>query len=283
MAKATTKTPPEEQGTAVVPTNEVAYPVSLADLAKDSGLGNENMGMKDVTTPYFAVLQGLSPQVQPGHGKAIEGAVQGMWINTATNELFDGASSGPRPLLFIPCAYERKIIEWLDRDAGGGGYVGEHDLDSDIMSFTERDPEKGFQRLKSDPTHILVETAYHYGLGYSHESKMWEGGILSLKSTGLKPNRAWNAALTRMTIDLPNHGVIQAPRWLYPWRMQTVLETSKKGKSYFNIQPVRMENPVTPGLYSQAREFYKQFGAGLIKRAVEEDAPAKTGDDEIPF
>lgn len=289
MAKKPTTTPSEEPGTAVVPANaESNLPAEfLAQIAKDSGMGNDGVGMDDVTVPYFSVLQGLSPQVQEGHAKYIEGAKAGMIFNTASSELFGTRPDATKPFIFVPCAYERKIIEWLDRDTSGGGYIGEHDIDSDIMSFTERD-DRGFNRLKSDPTHILVETGYHYGLGFSHDADMWEPGILSMKSTQLGVSRKWNFAITKQTVKI-NNRLMQAPRWMYPWRFQTQLMASKRdsNKTYYSLVPVRGPDFVPPDVYEMAKAFHDQVKAGTIKRAVEEDAPTRAAgggmDDEIPF
>src|SRR5688500_7171958 len=95
----------------------------LEDIMADAGAG-QNMTAGDLRIPYSAVLQSNSPQVNPGHAKYSEGAQAGMFMNTATGEVFDGRKEG---IVLIPCAYQRDYDEWKDRDGPeGGGFVASH-------------------------------------------------------------------------------------------------------------------------------------------------------------
>ena len=128
----------------------------MDELLRDSGAGVSNMGMDDVAVPYLYVLQTNSPQVNPDHDAYIDGAKAGMFFNNVSMEIYDGRNEG---LIVIPCAYERKYVEWVPRDSGGG-FVGEHDIDSGILSECTPN-EKGIPCLKSG--NLVIETGCTVG------------------------------------------------------------------------------------------------------------------------
>lgn len=230
----------------------------LQEIEKDAGRGVDDMGMDDVAVPYLYVLQSNSPQVNPDHELYIEGARAGMFYNNVSGEVFDGREVG---LTVIPCAYERKYVEWVDRDSGGG-FVAEHDIDSDILSKTKLDDKK---RPRLDNGNLIVETAYHYVYMLNPNNNRWEEIIIPMKSTFLKKSRRWNKAL--MSTLVPGTA-IRAPRWLYPYKLTTVKE-SRDSNTWSNVELTRLENPVTVEQYRAAKNFAEQMSQGLIKRGQE--------------
>lgn len=276
------------KGQEVAPVKESGLPadLDLAYLTADSGLGVSNMGVGDVALPYLSILQGLSPQVNPGRPEYIEGAIASMFYNNVSQEVYEGRTEG---LLFVPAHYERKFVEWIDRDKGGG-FVADYDIDSDILNFTERDEKKKL-RMKGSGN-LLVETAYHSGLYYDPELKKWLQTVVTLKSTGLKVNRRWNNELTTAVIPGTD---LQAPRWLFPYLLTTKLET-KANNSWWQLNVDKQDKPVTKAVYDKAKGFYQLLESGQLSRAPEADlgivedtdaasgrkAPRETGED-IPF
>ena len=69
--------------------------------------GFENEDAKDLLLPRIELLQGLSPAVQEGKGKA----------GDLVNQISKSAISTN---IFIPVAMHRKYIKWIPRDQGGG-------------------------------------------------------------------------------------------------------------------------------------------------------------------
>jgi hypothetical protein len=257
MSKAASK------GQEVAPVKESGLPagLDLAYLTADSGLGVSNMGVGDVALPYLSILQGLSPQVNPGRPEYVEGAQASMFYNNVSQDVFDGRTEG---LLFVPAHYERKFVEWIDRDKGGG-FVADYDIDSDILNFTERDDKKRL-RMKGSGN-LLVETAYHTGLYFDPELKKWLQCVVTLKSTGLKVNRRWNNELTTAVIPGTD---LQAPRWLFPYLLTKKLET-KAGNSWWQLSIEKQDNPVTKAVYDKAKGFYQLLESGQLSRAPEVD------------
>lgn len=271
---------------AVAPVNaEGQLPVGydLQDIMADAGVGSADMGAGDLGIPYLTLLQPGSPQVKPGHAKYIEGARVNEWFNSATNEVFPGAID------FIPCAYERKYVQWHDQDISDGGYVKDYPIDSDIMTRT-RPNAKGQPSLPDEGHDLIVETAYQYGMMFNPHSNRWDHVVMPLKSTGLKKNRRLNNLIAGATIPGTQ---LQAPRWLYSYSMKGVLE-SKGNNSWYLPEPEKNPEPVTAEAYQAGKKFNAQFQAGLVSRAAEGDdlaaaAPATAGekadprDDDVPY
>lgn len=234
--------------------------MSMEDLLADSGAGVDNMGMDDVAVPYLYVLQTNSPQVNPDSDSHIEGAMAGMFYNNVSGEVYDGRKEG---LTVIPCAYERKYVEWIPRDSGGG-YVADHDIESGILSETTPN-EKGIPCLRNG--NLIVETAYHYVYFLNPKDGQWDQIIIPMKSTFLKKSRRWNKTL--MSTLIPGTAN-RAPRWLYPYQLKTVKE-SKNDQTWSNVDITRLENMVTSDQYLAAKAFAKLMEEGLVVKAKETD------------
>ena len=103
----------------------------MEELEGQSGAGFEDTDADDYAIPFVAVLQKGSPQVDPDDGAYINGAKPGLFYNTVTGELF-------KDITVIPCARRREFVEWVPRDEGGG-LIGRHDPDSDVVLNCKRD------------------------------------------------------------------------------------------------------------------------------------------------
>lgn len=257
--------------------------IDMEDLLKDSGAGVSGMGMDDVAVPYLYILQQMSPQVDPDNDAYVEGAKPGMFYNNVNEEIYEGRENG---IIVIPCAYERKYVEWVDRDSGGG-YVADHDIDSGILSECTPN-EKGIPVLKNG--HLIIETAYHYVYMKNPLTGVWEEIIIPMKSTMLKKSRRWNKTLMATLIPGTTN---QAPRWLYPYRLRTVKET-KNNNTWSNYDIERLPEMVTAEQYRACKAFAELFSKGLVTRAKEtdtgtvidgnrNDGSGLVPDEEMPF
>ena len=267
---------------------EVQLPegLDLEQLQKDAAESNPEMSAGDVALPYLYILQANSPQVNPGRSEYVEGAQASMLYNNVAGMAYEARENG---VMFVPCAYERRYVEWVHRDVGGG-WVADYDLASDIMSKTKPD-DKGKPRLENG--NVIVETAYHYGLVMDPDTSNWSQCVIPMKSSALKKNRAWNNSI--VTSKIPGTE-IQAPWWLFPYNIRTEME-SKGEDSWFNFRIVKHEEPVSSAVYANAKAFAELVNSGSIKRVEpglgSEDTPAgqdqasgaegKDPDDEIPF
>lgn len=258
----------------VAPTqNDAQLPagMDLSELMADAGAGVDNLGMDDVAVPYLYILQKGSPQVDEDSEARIPDAKQGMFFNNVTNEIFNGREEG---IMVIPCAYERKYVEWIDRDSGGGGYVADHDIDSDILSECTPN-EKGIPVLKNG--HLIIETAYHYVYMMNPNTGRWEEIIIPMKSTALKKSRRLNKAL--MATFIPGTAS-KAPRWLYIYNFKTVKE-QRGDNTWSNFEINRTDQMVNKEQYIACKSFAELFEKGGITRAAESGAPTGDGGNTI--
>lgn len=243
-------------------------PMSLEELANDAQLGG-NLGMADIAIPYLYVLQTNSPQCNSDHEKYIDGAKAGMLLLTVRDMLFEGRVQG---ITVVPCYYERKIMEWIDRDKGGG-LVGSYPAEDPIMKQAKPD-EKGRMMLSNG--HQLIDTAYHYVLVEDPETRTWTQAIMPLKSTALKVSRKLNSVVT--TTMIPGSNKV-APRFLFKYNMSTVKET--KDTNVWSSPKFLQEGMVTKEVYDKAKAYAQIASQNLLQRSPE---PADVVNEEhTPF
>lgn len=280
-------TPKDESKKELEPVKPANLPVGfdMSELEADAAQ-NPQMTAADVALPYLFILQGLSPQVNPGLPDYVEGAQASMFFNSASEQAYEGRKDG---ITVIPCHYERKHVEWIDRDAGGG-WVAEHDIDSDILSQTKPDDRK---RPRLPNGNIIVETAYHYCLFLNPITGTWSQCVIPLKSTGLGPNRKWNNMIVESKIPGTDK---TAPRFLYAYNAKTKLD-SKGENSWWSLTVEKFDDMVELNIYREAKKFSELVKAGALKRAAEPASTATEGngnqggggsmgrhvDDDIPF
>lgn len=222
---------------------------------------NPTMDTQDVALPFIAILQSNSPEVNPGDPTYIEGSQSSMFINTVTREVFEGRKEG---LLIVPCFYERKLVEWVDRDKGGG-WVADYPTDHPIQKTLTR-REDGKMVLPNG--NFLVETAYQYVLIMDPDTGSWSQAVIGMKSTALKKNRQLNNAI--VTSKIPGTE-LQAPRFMFPYVMRTEFE-QKGSNSWWNFSFRKMDDPIAPELYKQAKSFATMIKEGLLQRSTAAEA-----------
>ena len=147
--------------------NEVAKAKTTAlstfdDTLLSGGTGLEETTSEDFAIPFIRVLQPMSPQLQKQHGSYVAGASAGTLYNTVTGEAYDGEKG----ILIVPCAYNKKYIEWIPREKGGGLVNANHDIA--ILSSCTRDSDN--RRYYTPAGNEIVETAQFFVLIVSEGS-----------------------------------------------------------------------------------------------------------------
>ena len=163
------KTPAKKGTTAVAP--------PTPDWGGFEGEGFENQTGADIQIPFLGILQPLSPQVADDDRK-LPGAKPGKLFNTVTNEVYPG------DVFIIPCYTERLFVEWVPRNSGGG-FVGTHMPDSDVVSAA-REKAKKFNELTHGENE-LKETFYMYCLVIDDPEATTEAEfvVIAFSSTGI--------------------------------------------------------------------------------------------------
>ena len=141
--------------------NEIAEAKSTAvstfdDTLLSGGTGLEETTTEDFAIPFIRVLQPMSPQLQKQHGSYVAGASAGDLYNTVTGEAYDGETG----ISIVPCAYNKKYIEWIPREKGGGLVNANHDIS--ILSRCTRNPDD--RRYYTPEGNEIVETAQFFVL-----------------------------------------------------------------------------------------------------------------------
>ena len=80
----------------------------------DAGEGINDMGQEDLALPFLKILSGLDPLLDE-----LDEAKRGDLYNTVSGQVYKG-KAGVR---VIPCAYQRRFIQWAPRGSGSGAPV----------------------------------------------------------------------------------------------------------------------------------------------------------------
>lgn len=127
-----------------------AQPTALAlpfDYGPTAGL---NLTLDDLLVPFLGLLQKDSKELDPDEEKYIEGAAEGMLVNKASKQLFDGEAG----ILIVPAFRRHSFVEFLpDR----GGFVADHDLNSSVVAAAKAASTKR-NELFTKSGNILTET-----------------------------------------------------------------------------------------------------------------------------
>jgi len=248
------------------PAAEVAIPESnavatLDPFAEESDLGFEEADRDAFSIPFLVILQKGSPQVDKDDPNYIKGAEPGHFFNTVAKEVYDGKKG----ITVIPCAYQRRFIEWTPREKGGG-YKGEHLPENvDVTALVKN--KEGQPTLNGNN---MVDTRYHFCVHLTEEGPKFV--LVTLSSTQIKASRNWMSAMKDKRVPNPKTGQLQSlPMMAYRWKLTTVTQSNDKGSwKGFNAEFENvLEFPKDTGFYEMARAFHDQVTANkvVIERA----------------
>lgn len=241
-------------------TTAKAGALALADRMRSEGeSGFENTDRSDYSVPFLVILQKLSPQVNKHDAKFIKGAEVGDLYNSATQKIV-------KSMRFIPVYYQRKIVEWIKRD-DGGGFVGQHEPDSEIVKNATVDGP----RMETNG-HDLIDTRYWYGICLYDDNTM-DRAIIAMSKTQLKKSRNWLTQARGMKLTDSSGREFPAPLWSYSYSIESVHESNDQGdwEGFAIGDPKAIEDET---IYNAAKEFRELAAAGSVKMAVpDEDAP----------
>ena len=242
------------------------------DSLLSSGTGLEETTTEDFAIPFIRVLQPMSPQLQKQDGKYVGGASAGDLYNTVTNEVYPGEEG----ISIVPCAYNKKFIEWIPREKGGGFVNAGHDIS--ILSKCTRDEDS--RRFYTAEGNEIVETAQYFVLVLAPEPQQ---AVLAFTSTQLGVSRKWLTML-RMARVLNGKGEsVEAPMFAYTYRLTTTTQSNDKGT--WNGYSINQEGPTNIEVAKVARDFMAAARAGdvQVKEAQQRDevTPDRTVDDVI--
>ena len=245
---------------------------ALADVMNQFGLedrageGQEGATAEDYAMPFLALLQSGSPQVKRTDARYIDGAQDGMFMNTVDKELFNG-EEGVR---IVPCAYRRAFVEWKPRE-DGGGYVTEHAVGSEPETVTD---EKNRDIIK-ESGHELKDTRYWYVL-IVREDGTAEPAVIGMTRTQIRPSKAWfNLTAKDHWPDGKQRGAAP-PSYLWSYIVKSVPQ-QKDEYSFWNFDVQRSQPVLEGSIIAAAQSLHDSVKAGTVNRADDSLAETEAG------
>lgn len=225
MAKANTTK--KDEPTKALATTQPGGALALPNYGEQfAGAGWENTDRSDFQIPFLNQLQALSPQCTDGDEREIKGAKPGMFFNSVTQELIEG------DVTLLIALTKHSYVEWRPQDSGGG-FVGEHDVMSDVVTKAKAKATNPLE-LKSEAGNDLVETYHVFGLLLDgpEATTVKDQVVISFSKTKIK---RYKQIMTRLrTLK----GSDRIPLFAHRLTMSATNEKNAGGKPYKNVQLV---------------------------------------------
>lgn len=271
----------EEQGGDLVPAD------MLAEFLADAGAGISKAA-EDKIVPFVALLQDMSPEVKKRDPNYIEGAEAGMYLNKATQQLYAGDAAmaertGFPVLEFQHCELDKCVVEWVNRN-DGGGFVARHSLQGSVEDTLKRlgrqmpDPQDPKKKIWKTPEgNDLIETRYHYG-------NIINGGrpqpaVIAYSSTGHTTSKQWMSLMDGFQLDDGKGNLFTPPAWAKRYFIGSKAKENKKG-SFFVGTVADGKLITSTALRAAGKKLHEAVKTGMVSAATE-DTGANTVSDEI--
>lgn len=241
------------QPTEIVKQEKAELPEHLRRAPGEAAAGFEFMGGQDMTLPRLGLAQALSPQLSERDPSYIDGLKTGEFFNTITRENF-GKSVAVVPLLFY-----KSRLRFLPQNEGGGlvcraddGKFGLGDPGGECL----RCP---LARFGPDGSRPQCMEMFNFASLVCRNGTVEPDGLIvvSLKSTGLRIAKDWNAQMRLRRTDM----------FAAPYELESVEMSNAQKQRWF----VPKVTPVVDGAGYPAwltKEMY--INAKLAYQAVSE-------------
>ena len=224
----------------------------------DAKLGLENMDQDDLALPFLKLLQNSSDETKKKHSSYVDGAEPGMFYNTVTKKLYDGAKG----IEVIPCFYKLTFPEWAPFERREGRPVSP-DRGADVLSQTKKDAS-GKDVLSNG--NIIIKTANHFIIILT-ESGI-DKALVAMKSTQLKVSRGWNSMMKSIS-EKGKNGTFNPPSFSHIYQLRSTEVTGNFTWYGYNVKLLRKVDNVD--LYQQAKSFHTSIKGGQGKAAEKDD------------
>tara|TARA_R100001509_G_scaffold139821_2_gene94423 strand:+ start:22766 stop:23491 length:726 start_codon:yes stop_codon:yes gene_type:complete len=214
----------------------------------DAAKGLENVKTENLALPILKLLQNGSGEAQKRNQNYVEGAEPGMFLNTVTKKVYDGAKG----IEVVPCYYKLEFQEWADFGTGSGRPENIFDASSDILSKTTKD-QSGKDRLENG--NYILTVGQHFVLIVDGE--ITEPALISMSSSQGKVSRKWNSMMASITLEGKN-GPFTPATYSHKYVLSSVLN-SGKGNQWYGFNVVRGAMVDNASLYERAKKFHNSF------------------------
>lgn len=206
-------------------TKSSASALTVADYGEDAGAGFEHQTKADIAVPFIVLLQPMSPAVT----NEVPGAKPGCFMNTVTQQVYDREEG----FLFVPATTRRVFVQWAPRDAGGGGYRGQHEVESKVVVDAIKSSAK-FGKFKTDDGDTLTDTFYVYGAVCDRNGVADGMALMAFWSTKIKAYKTWMTRL-RQPVTMPDGTKKSPPLFANLARFTSVMMKNDKGSYYVPV------------------------------------------------
>jgi len=217
----------------------------------DAGQGMENMGQEDLALPFLKVLSGNDPILDEN-----EVARKGDIYNTVTGAVYKGKDG----ISVIPCAYQRRFIQWAPRGSGNGAPTAIYEP-GEVRPETQRSTEDNKDYVADGSGEYIEETHQHFVILMGDDGA-FETALIAMKSTQLKKSRKWNSIMASRSMQGAN-GPFTPPRFSHIYHLKTTQEENSKGS--WHGWEMSCEGPIAEaGLYVRAKAFADSITTGDV-------------------
>jgi hypothetical protein len=255
------------------------------DYGDVEGSGFENQTRDDMSTPYLSLLQTNSPQCGDVEDGGLEGAKPGMFLNSATEELYDGRDGG---VIVVPATTQHLYVEYKPRDEGGG-FVSTHAVASDIVRHAKAEAV-AFNRLKSPEGNDLTEAFYVYAV-VCEDGEPLGGIVIPFTSTKIKTYKKWNTRIGTLLVPRADGTRRRPPMFAHQVRITSLKQENQHGKFFvFDLAPAKgtlVESLLEPDdpCFVAAQDLMNSVAAGETeaKQPASQDGGGEANSDNVPF
>ena len=228
---------------------EAGLPSSIL-FEDDAAAGFENVKTTSLALPILKLLQNGSGEAQRRNQNYVEGAEPGMFLNTVTKKLYDGAKG----IEVIPCHYKLEYQEWADFGTGSNRPENIYADDSEILSKTTKD---GSGKDRLDNGNYILTVGQHYVLIADGDSI--EQALVSMSSSQGKISRGWNSMMLSITFEGKN-GPYNPSSFSHSYKLTSVLN-SGKGNQWYGYNVTKIGPVKNEALYERAKKFYTSLAS----------------------
>lgn len=172
------------------------------------GQGSENVRMEDKAIPRLKLLNRMSDYLIKGSPTYLEGAEEGMILNTVTGELYTN--------VFIVNLYFTFHYNVWRKQKFGGGLLGAFSTEQEARNaiIESGEAESNFD-IVDNPTHVVM---------LLDSNGVPKGGaLLDMPSSKVKVSRRWNS-------QIEEHERNGVPRFSAVWQLGSFMDEGKEGK-----------------------------------------------------
>lgn len=248
--------------------------VDDAEAAELEKLAQDNRGFTsdELPTPFIKVLQPLSPAVQEGNVLQVPGAKPGMFLNTMTNDLYDGKAG----INVVAIYHHNNVTEWIPRGMGGG-LVKNWQEDAGWMNNCDPAQRNEFNPITRDG-HTIVKAKMFWVYQVDVETGAYLPGLFNFTSTKLSTAKHWSSLLMLDHLVTAAGQRVKVPDFEFVYNIRTEFQSNTKGSwhslkvEHFNVNGkyVRVKNlPNGNAIYESCKTFRRSLQEGTIKAGAD--------------